>query len=224
MTPTRQIIHQQEEMLMLFSNIVGARDEYTQGHSHHVAVVAEAIAQCIPQAVDLQKLTHAALLHDIGKICVPDHILNKERKLDDDEWAVMRNHPARGKQLLQGSPFEELGDIILYHHERMDGRGYYSLSGSDIPLESRIIAVADTFSALRTWRVYRPALGIEDTVRVLRDAAGTQLDAEIVNAFLRLDMETLENLECDCDVCRRRRESQMAMSNTKNVSEIKFAV
>lgn len=215
MAPIKQTIHQ-EEMLMLFSNIVGARDEYTQGHSHHVAVVAEAIAECIPQKLDMQKLGHAALLHDIGKVCVPDHILNKDGKLDDDEWAAMRRHPIRGKQLLQGSPFEELGDIILYHHERMDGRGYYGLQASDIPLESRIIAVADTFSALRTWRIYRPAMEIEDTVTILREAAGTQLDADIVEAFLRLDYGTLHDLECNCDICRRRRESQsLAASKPK---------
>lgn len=114
-------------------------------------------------------------------------------------------HPKEGKKLLEGTLFDDLGDWILYHHERMDGKGYYGLSADDIPLESRIIAVADTFSALRTYRAYRPAKSIDEAVDIIRNAAGTQLDAGIVETFLSLGKDALENLQCNCDICAHRR-------------------
>lgn len=196
-----------EDILKVFANIIGARDEYTQGHSHHVYVIAETIAGLLPGGmdVDLPKLKNAALLHDIGKILTPDNVLNKKGTLSDEEWEIMRRHPAEGKRLLDGTVFAELGDWILYHHERMDGKGYYGLKGDDIPLESRIIAVADTFSALRTYRPYRASISIEKTIEIMREAAGTQLDAAIVDVLLTLDVDTLENLQCNCEICARRR-------------------
>lgn len=196
---------QPDEVLKQFSNIIGARDEYTQGHSHHVAVVVEAIAECAAPQLDIPKLVQAALLHDIGKIFVPDYILNKDGPLNDGEWSIMRRHPEDGRRFLAGSPFESMGDAILYHHERMDGKGYYGLQGADIPLEARIIAVADTFSALRTWRIYRPAMNIDTTIAIMKEAAGTQLDPELVDKFLSLGRDVLDVLECQCDICKRRR-------------------
>ncbi|MDL2288530.1 HD-GYP domain-containing protein [Oscillospiraceae bacterium OttesenSCG-928-F05] len=196
---------QPDSIVMLFSNIIGARDEYTQGHSHHVAVVAEAIAKCVAPHLDVPKLVQAALLHDIGKIYVPETILNKDGPLDDEEWEIMRRHPEEGKRLLRGSPFECMCDAILYHHERVDGTGYYRIPGEKIPLESKIIAVADTFSALRTYRAYRPAKPIDETIAIMGEAAGTQLDAEIVGAFLSLGTDRLGSLQCNCDICARRR-------------------
>ncbi|MDL2274232.1 HD-GYP domain-containing protein [Oscillospiraceae bacterium OttesenSCG-928-G22] len=196
---------QPDDIIMLFSNIIGARDEYTQGHSHHVAVIAEAIAKLVAPHLDIPRLVQAALLHDIGKIFVPEAILNKEGPLSNEEWEIMRRHPEEGMRLLRGSAFECMCDAILYHHERMDGKGYYRLPGEVIPLEARIIAVADTFSALRTYRAYRPAKSIRETVAIMREAAGTQLDTAIVTAFLSLDVATLENLQCNCGICARRR-------------------
>jgi HD-GYP domain-containing protein (c-di-GMP phosphodiesterase class II) len=98
----------------------------------------------------------------------------------------------------------------MYHHERIDGKGYYGLHGEDIPFEARIIAVADTFSALRTYRVYRPAKSINETIEILNEAKGAQLDRMIVDSFLSLDRRTLENLECNCRICRERRAAQQA--------------
>ncbi|MDL2301496.1 HD-GYP domain-containing protein [Lachnospiraceae bacterium OttesenSCG-928-D06] len=201
---------QTNEVLSLFSHIIGVRDEYTQGHSHHVAVVAEAIARQAAPQLDLSKLVQAALLHDIGKILIPDSILNKEGSLNNEEWEIMRRHPKEGKRLLAGSPLGDMGHIILYHHERMDGKGYYGIKGSEIPLEARIISIADTFSALRTWRIYRPAKDIDTTIAILREAAGTQLDADLVDAFLSLGRETLNNLECQCDICKCMRKNAMS--------------
>lgn len=205
MEPQKLPVAQPDEVLMLFSNIIGARDEYTQGHSHHVAVIAEAIAKLVAPHLDIPRLVQAALLHDIGKIYVPETILNKDGPLDSEEWETMRRHPEDGMRLLRGSAFECMCDAILYHHERMDGKGYYSLPGDKIPLEARIIAVADTFSALRTYRIYRPAMTIDKTIGIMREAAGTQLDAGIVEVFLSLGSEVLENLQCNCDICARRR-------------------
>lgn len=197
---------QGEDILRILTNIIGARDEYTQGHSHHVYVITETLAKLLPAyGLDVPRLKTAALLHDIGKILIPDHILNKDGQLSEEEWLVMRSHPAEGKKLLEGTVFDELGDWILYHHERLDCQGYYGLCAKDIPVESRLIAVADTFSALHTYRVYRPARSLDETVRVMRGAAGTQLDTGILAAFFSLDSDAMENLQCNCDICARRR-------------------
>lgn len=200
----------QDDMLKIFTNIIGARDEYTQGHSHHVYTIVQAIAEAGNFPIDTQKLAQAALLHDIGKILVSDAILNKDGVLNDAEWAEIRRHPEYGRQLLQGTLFEDIGEWILYHHERMDGKGYYGLRGEDIPLAARIIAVADTFSALRTYRVYRPAKSIGETIAIMSAAAGTQFDAEILTVLLSYGEDFLEKLECNCEICKRRRAAEEA--------------
>lgn len=202
----------QATLIQSFINVMEAKDSYTQGHSHHVKVIVEAVFDCLPDALqhklDKEKLTLAASLHDIGKIVTPVHVLNKDGSLNDEEWRIMRQHPSDSKTLLEGTAFAALGDWVLYHHERMDGRGYYGLKGEEIPLESRIIAVADTFSALRTYRVYRPALSISDSIRIMTEAAGAQLDPLLVEHFLALGAEFLEKLECHCEICRQRRKKQ----------------
>ena len=207
----------QGEIIQDFIDMIEAKDLYTQGHSHHVKVVAEAVYDRLPwdyqQRVDRRKLSTAALLHDVGKIMTPDFILNKPAALADDEWLIMKQHPENSVEVLKNTCFAEFSHWILYHHERMDGRGYYGLQGEDIPLESRIIAVADTFSALRTYRIYRPALSISETVKILREARGTQLDGEIVDCFLSLDLDFLEKLECNCEICRQRRAALEAVQN-----------
>lgn len=201
---------EQGTLIQSFINVIEAKDSYTQGHSHHVKVIANAIFDCLPDTLqcrlDKEKLDLAASLHDIGKIITPTKVLNKDGALDAEEWQVMRQHPSDGKMLLEGTPFAELGDWVLYHHERMDGRGYYGLKGEEILLEARIIAIADTFSALRTYRVYRPAKSIADTIKIMQEAAGPQLDPELVEYFLSLGSEYLEMLECNCEICRQRRQ------------------
>ena len=197
-------------VIQYFIDIIESKDPYTQGHSHHVKVITGALIDRLPgylQAViDTPKLLTAALLHDIGKITVPDSILNKESGLSDDEWKIMKEHPERGKRILSNSVLRESGDWILYHHERIDGKGYFGIPGDEIPLESKIIAIADTFSALRTYRIYRPAKSIEETIRIMREGWGTQLDPMLTDYFLSYDTDFLEHLECDCDICRQRRE------------------
>lgn len=197
-----------EELLKTYSSAIAARDEYTYGHSHHVHVVTEKLYHLLlPEyALDKEKLLNAALLHDTGKIMIPDDILNKSSGLTDEEWHIMREHPAHGKRLLENTLFDDLGNWILYHHERMDGTGYYGLNGSDIPVESRIIALADTFSALRTFRIYRNARPLDATIAILRECSTTQLDGHMVDLFLAQNTEELEALQCNCEVCERHRQ------------------
>ena len=184
-----------------FLEALGAKNTYTQKHSCHVSRVVEAILQRLPaptrQLLQKRKLLIAALLHDIGKLNVPLEILDKAQNLTEEEWRIMHDHPRDGKVLLQGTGLEDIGDWILFHHERMDGRGYYKLEGKKIPIESRIIAIADTFSALRTHRVYRPAVSLEKTIAILKEMADTQLDGKILSCFLSIDTSVLEKLNCD---------------------------
>jgi putative nucleotidyltransferase with HDIG domain len=202
-------LNKDNNLIQYFVDIIEAKDPYTQGHSHHVRAVTEAIYNCLPEnyqkKTDESRLLLAALLHDIGKIKTPDHILNKDAKLSDEEWGIMKNHPKDGVEIIKNTIFGDIGDWILYHHETIDGKGYYGLKSSEIPFESKIIAIADTFSALRTYRIYRPAKSIEETVKILNEIKGKQLDEEIVGYFLSLDIKILENLECNCRICRERR-------------------
>jgi putative nucleotidyltransferase with HDIG domain len=202
-------LNKDNNLIQYFIDVIEAKDPYTQGHSHHVRAITEAIYDCLPaeyqNRTDKTKLLLAALLHDIGKIKTPDNILNKDAKLTDDEFAIMKKHPKDGADIIQNTIFAGIGDWILYHHEMTDGRGYYGLKGGEIPFESRIIAVADTFSALRTYRIYRPAKTIGETLQIMNDIKGKQLDEEILERFLSLDIRFLENLECNCKICKERR-------------------
>jgi putative nucleotidyltransferase with HDIG domain len=204
-------LNKDNNLIQFFSDVIEAKDPYTQGHSHHVRAITEAIYNCLPNKyqnkIDKTKLLLVALFHDIGKIKTPEHILNKDGKLSDDEWEIMKKHPKDGTEIIKNTIFYDIGDWILYHHEMMDGKGYYGLKGDEIPFESRIIAIADTFSALRTYRIYRPAKTIQETIKILNEIKGSQLDEEILGYFLSLDMKTLENLECNCEICRQRRKA-----------------
>ena len=199
----------EDNLFQYFVDVIEAKDPYTQGHSHHVKVITEAIYNCLPNnyqnKLDKTNLLLAALLHDIGKIKTPDHILNKETKLSKEEWEIMKRHPQDGIEIIRDTLFSNLGDWILYHHEMMNGKGYYGIKGNEIPLESRIIAIADTFSALRTYRIYRPAKTIDETIKIMNEIKSTQLDEDILNCFLKLDINVLKNLECNCRICKERR-------------------
>jgi HD-GYP domain-containing protein (c-di-GMP phosphodiesterase class II) len=208
------------KLIQYFIDLIEAKDKYTQGHSHHVKVIVEAIYDCLPnhyqRKLDKSKLINAAFLHDIGKIKTPDNILNKDSGLTEDEWMIMREHPKISKETITDTVFEEIGDWILYHHERIDGKGYFGLKDTEIPLESKIIAIADTFSALRTFRIYRPAKSIEETIEIMKEVSGKQLDKEILEYFLTMNKGILEKLECDCEICRQRREALEKMLRKPN--------
>lgn len=172
-----------------FVSALEARDPYTKGHSVRVADYAALIGKKMGLKKDaLEHLNMAALMHDIGKIAVPDGILRKAGKLSDEEWKEMRNHPVVSARTLE--TFDSLKNILpwtLYHHERFDGKGYpEGKAGMDIPLPARIIALADAFDAMTSDRAYRTALPVETALSALREGRGSQFDPRIVDRFLEL--------------------------------------
>jgi HD-GYP domain-containing protein (c-di-GMP phosphodiesterase class II) len=167
-------------------SLVDLRDRYTGGHSARVAkyVRSMAVQMCLPDH-ETENMVLAASLHDIGKIGVPDQILLKPGKLSDDEFKWIRRHPEWGWMAVRNvDGFQEASLLVLHHHERLDGAGYPSrLRGSEIPLGSRLITVADSFDALTTDRPYRDARSFEEALDELQHCRGTQFDGEVVEAF-----------------------------------------
>jgi HD-GYP domain-containing protein (c-di-GMP phosphodiesterase class II) len=166
---------------------IESRDKYTGGHTKRVLDFALAAGRRLGlKAGDLENLKLSAILHDVGKIGVPDAVLNKPGKLDDDEFKVMKRHPKIGATIMGKIPF--LGPILdgmRYHHETLDGRGYpYGLRGDEIPLQARIVAVADAFDAMTSNRPYSSGRPVEKAVAELRRCSGTQFDGEVVEAFV----------------------------------------
>lgn len=174
---------------------IDTKDRYTKRHSEDVARYATFLARRIGRPEEeLRTLGVAGLLHDVGKIGIPDHILRKPGKLTEAEYAVVQQHVALGDMIVRDLPdIEAVRAGIRHHHERWDGAGYlHRLAGEEIPLIARILAIADTFSAMTTSRPYRKALDVREALTRLGDAAGTQLDARLVTAFI-------EGIEHDAD-------------------------
>ena len=138
-------------------------------------------------------LEFAALLHDIGKLGVPEAILNKPSKLDDEEWKIMKEHPKFGVKILEPiSSFNQISNWILYHHERIDGKGYYGLKENEIPLAAKILAIADTYSAITMRRSYKEPRTHEDAMEIIKSVAGSQLDKSLVDIFKTISKEDLQ--------------------------------
>ena len=177
---------------------IDAKDPYTCGHSERVASLSRRLGEQmgLPRE-DIDRVYLAGLLHDIGKIGVPEAILLKNGRLDPQEFDIMKTHSTIGARILAG--VRELSDVIpgvLYHHERLDGRGYpKGLAPEAVPLDSRIIGLADAFDAMTSNRVYRPALSIEQVETELRRNTGTQFDVRCVDALMELGVaDVLEQL------------------------------
>ncbi len=186
-----------------FSQIVDAKSPFTYNHSLGVANAAVATARMLGLPRErVLFIRHAALLHDLGKLSVPNTILEKNGKLDDAEWQIMRRHAFYTHKVLSGIPgFEDLCEVAASHHEKLDGSGYFrGLDGSRLPLESRILAVADVFDALAATRPYREALPREKVFEILWKDAPRALDANCVKALEQSGTESnqsfidLENL------------------------------
>lgn len=162
-----------------------AGDPYTRGHSRRVARYATMIASRMGLAThEIRRIRTAAAVHDVGKIETPKAVLHKPGRLTDAEYETVKRHPADGARLVEALGDAELSAIVRHHHERLDGKGYPSgLSGDQIPLGSRIIAVADMFDAITSARSYRGASPHKKALDVLSQEAGTQLDADAVRAF-----------------------------------------
>ncbi len=170
------------------ANAIEARDPYTRGHTDRVTTLSKAIAQEMGwDEEQLPSLEVGALLHDVGKIGVADAILLKPGPLSEAEYAEIKTHPDVGKRVLRGiSYLESAIPGVLHHHERYDGRGYPDqLSGSEIPLAGRILAVADAFDAMTSERPYRRAMSPQAAIAELEREAGAQFDPEVVAAFMR---------------------------------------
>ncbi len=184
----REVMQRSTAALEALSATVDARDKYTAGHSRRVAQYAREIAEELglddPQ---LELVGQAALLHDIGKIGVPDAVLLKRGELTQAEEAVMRTHPAEGARIIERLGYlDEIVPAIRYHHERPDGRGYPDgLMGDEIPLLARIIHVADSIDAMTTERVYRDALGFEAAMGEIRGSRGSDFCETCVDALER---------------------------------------
>ncbi|MCZ4496307.1 MAG: metal dependent phosphohydrolase, partial [Thermoleophilia bacterium] len=165
------------------------RDAYTAGHSAAVAVFTRDIAREMGFDEETVRLAHlAGLLHDIGKIGVPGRVLNKTAPLDDEEYELMKTHAAMGADILgEVDLYADIAILVRYHHERIDGRGYpEQLAGDAIPAISRMISVADTYSAMTTDRPYREGMPTEKAMSILKECRGTQLDSDFTDAFLRI--------------------------------------
>jgi len=169
------------------ASTVEARDPYTYGHSRKVNTYAVALAEAIGLSPDeVSRVSTAALLHDIGKIGVPDRVLNKKGKLSEEDWEAIKAHPRLGANIVGNIPnLVPCLSSILYHHERWGGGGYpEGLKGEEIPIEARILAIADSFAAMTSARPYRPALRSEEVVKELRRCGGSQFDPELVGVFI----------------------------------------
>ena len=180
-----------EHLLDVVSSLaatIDAKDTYTKGHSAAVSRYAEALARAanLP-ANEVERIKLGALLHDIGKIGIPEHVLRKPDMLSDDEWKIMKQHPAIGadKVLKPNKSLHDLIPMVKYHHEHIDGTGYpYGLKGDDIPLSARIVAIADAYHALISDRPYRKGLSVHKACEILKMGAGVQWDKELVRKFI----------------------------------------
>ena len=184
----RAVIERSTAALEALSATVDARDTYTAGHSRRVAASAMIIARELGlSGAELDVVDQAALLHDIGKIGVPDAVLLKEGPLTAAEWVVMRSHPEEGARIIERLGYlDEVVPGIRYHHERVDGRGYPDgLLGEEIPLAARIIHVADALDAMTTKRLYREERSFEEALEEIRRGRGTDFCSQCVDALER---------------------------------------
>ncbi|MBQ9550318.1 MAG: HD domain-containing protein [Lachnospiraceae bacterium] len=193
------------ELLETLICVMEAGDPNLDGHSLHVHNIVCVFYDYLPpeyqHKLNYEDLKYASLFLDMGKLGIPRSIITKSGKLTREEMELMRRHPEICVKILGSlASFKRISDWILYHHERVDGKGYHALSGSDIPLASRIIAVADTYSALTMDRTYKASMSHDEAITELRQAAGTQLDAGLVGYFCDIPKHRLE--ECMLSVRR----------------------
>jgi putative nucleotidyltransferase with HDIG domain len=188
---TTELEASQLEMLERLAIVAEFRDDDTGQHTARVGEMAAQMALRLGwDALKVDQLRLAARLHDIGKIAIPDEILHKPGKLTDDEWALMREHPQTGAQMLEGSEAELMSlarEVCLSHHERWNGRGYpFGLAGDAIPMSGRIVSVADAFDALTSPRPYKAAWSRERAIEEIRSHSAEQFDPQVVEVFLEI--------------------------------------
>jgi len=175
------------QSLLGLANALEAKDSYTKGHSERVGAWSRGVATALGlPAAEVDMIGQAGLLHDIGKIGIPEAVLRKPGPLEPEEWVVMRNHPLIGAQIVSPFDFFTAGALMIrHHHERHDGSGYPDgLVGDEIPIGARVIAVVDVYDALTSHRPYRAALPHATVIARLGEAAGRTLDEDAVSAFI----------------------------------------
>lgn len=200
----RKVADQTRELVKLYSGTLEAmilaldlRERETGHHSYRVTEYALNLGRHLElDEMQLSVIAKGALLHDIGKIGVPDNILLKPDKLTDNEWDLMKQHANLGYELLNKIEFLEESSLIVYtHHERFDGKGYpQGLAGDDIPLGARIFSVVDAFDAMTSKRVYKKAMPFEEAVDRIRESSGTQFDPVVVDTFVNVPVDEWKNI------------------------------
>jgi len=182
-----------EGVLAILSKFIDCADRYTEAHSQRVSQYAEATARELDMSeLEVEDIRVASLLHDVGKIDVSLDVIRKASSLTDEEWAQIREHPALGVELVRpvGGILRNAVPLIMAHHERYNGTGYYKLKGDEIPLGARVIAVADAFDAMTIDRTYQKARSRAEALGEIKRGAGDQFDPNVAAAFLRvLDAE-----------------------------------
>lgn len=181
-----------ESVIFMLALAVEAKDTYTEGHLRRLSSYSEQLATAIGlSAAQVKAIRFGGLLHDIGKISIDDAILRKPGKLTDEEYAQIKHHPEYGARIIQAMRFAgDVGPIIRHHHERWDGKGYPSgLAGLAIPIGARIVSIVDAYDAMMTDRPYRNSLGIEETLRRLREGRGREWDPELLDRFIAMVVE-----------------------------------
>ena len=190
-----------DEMVETLADTIDAKDRYTNGHSFRVSRYAVALARQLGWSEEeVDELEREALLHDIGKIGIPDAILNKPGKLSDEEFTVIQSHTVTGGIILSRSEnLRQASEVARFHHERFDGSGYpEGRAGEAIPLHARVVAIADAFDAMHSDRIYRKGLPMEAIRRELVNGKGRQFDPRLLEAFLPLvDDGTLDKIAED---------------------------
>ena len=177
------------EAISTIANIIDAKDEYTKGHSQRVADYASELAKRLGYSEEaLENVRYIALLHDIGKIGIPDSVLKKTARLSDQEFEVMKEHVDIGNRILHDNTvIKDLFKGAKYHHERYDVKGYTEgLKGEDIPEVARIICIADAYDAMTSSRVYRPRMTEEQAIQQLLENSGSQFDPDMIKVFIQI--------------------------------------
>lgn len=188
-----------EETMFTLISLIEQKDSYTAGHSKRVAEYRKSIAEELKLPLSkIENIYKGGILHDIGKVAIPDEILLKPSKLTDEEYEIIKNHPKMGFESLSGEFFKEFLNIILFHHERWDGKGYPSgLKKDEIPIEVQIITIADAFDAMNSTRTYRKKMSLYEILDELQKCSGTQFSPHIIDVaikvFKRLEDDIFED-------------------------------
>ena len=187
-----------ERIIHSLAEAIELKDPYTRGHCERVARYSQLIAQALGLPIEMQRdIRFGSWLHDCGKIGVPEEILNACRDLENAEMDVVTMHPEWGANVADVANFSPaIKNIVRHHHENYDGAGYPAhLKGEEIPLEARIVAIADTYDAITSDRPYRTALGANEALEIMNDMRGTKFDPRLLDIFLEVICEELERTE-----------------------------